>query len=252
MNLLNLLAAARRSEQSCITADQIEAAFTHHVSPIRAQPYFVNHDAKELNELPTNRGEEYLAKQLAAQGTLETWDGGQITLLDYQFPLKAVRADRIGKVDLIGHTRDHAVALIELKTGDSPENPRVGLLELLAYWAAVRQNLDRINAEALSKNLCSSPLTKPARLYLMAPDAYWTRWREPNRRQRWYQFCAQVQELQLRLDAIVGCLALRDGPSTGCPFTVGPVYIGLEGFTADATGRISDEAYWRAELGDDF
>lgn len=252
MNLIELLAAARASEQSCINADQIRAAFTRQVSPIRTKPYFVNHDAKGLDEPQANQGEEYLAKQLAAQATLDVSDGGQITFLDYQFPLKAVLSDKIGKVDLIGRTRHNSVALIELKTGDSTENPRVGLLEIFTYWAAVRQNLDRINEEALSKHLCSSPLNKPAHLYILAPEEYWARWREPRRRQRWYQFCSLVQELQFRLDAVLGCLALRDGPSAGSPFTVGPVYTGLEGFTDDGTGHISDEDYWRAELGEDF
>jgi hypothetical protein len=252
LNLIELLAVARTSEQSCINADQIKAAFTRQVSPVRIKPYFVTHEARGLDEPQTNQGEEYLAKQLVAQRILDVSDGGQITLLDYQFPLKAVLSDKIGKVDLIGRTRDNSVALMELKTDDSTENPRVGLLEILTYWAAIRQSLDRINEEALSKHLCSSPLSKPAHLYILAPDAYWVRWREPGRRQRWYQFCSLVQELQYRLDAVIGCLALRDGPSTGTPFTVAPVYAGLEGFTDDGAGHISDKAYWRAERGEDL
>ena len=184
MTLIDLLAAVRASEQTCVSAEEVEAAFKRHISPVRTRPYFVNHDAKDLDEPQTNQGEQYLAKQLAAQAMLEVRDGEQLTLLDYQFPLKAVLADPIGKVDLIGRTRHNAIALIELKTGDSLETPRVGLLEILTYWAAVRQNLDRINEEALLKRLCPSALKKPAHLYLMAPDAYWTRWREPKRRPR--------------------------------------------------------------------
>lgn len=251
-SLIELLAAARASEASSISADQIKAAFDCQVSPVRIGPYFVNHDARGLNEPQTNRVEERLAKELAAQRTLDVLDGGQITLLDYQLPLKAALSDKIGKVDLIGRTRDNLVALTELKTGDSTENPRVGLLEILTYWAAVRQNLDRINEEALLKHLYPSPLNKPAHLYILAPDAYWARWREPRRCPRWYQFCTLIQELQVRLDAVIGCLALRGGPSIGSPFTAGPVYTGLEGFTDDGSSHISDKAYWREELGENF
>src|SRR5215212_3904340 len=43
-------------------------------------------------------------------------------------------------------------------------------------------------------------------------DEYWARWRDANRRQRWYQFCWLVHEVQSRFDAVVECLALQDDP----------------------------------------
>jgi hypothetical protein len=119
---------------------------SHDGSPHRKQSYFKEGRGKPIAAPSTNRREELLAKKLKDQGSLALPCGGELRLLDYQLPLKAVRRDKIGKVDLIGVAQGR-LALVELKTEDSVENPRVGLLELLGYWAVVRGNIEPINQE---------------------------------------------------------------------------------------------------------
>jgi hypothetical protein len=107
-----------------------------------------------------------------------------------------VRADKgVGKIDLIGCINKQSLALVELKTKDSKENPRIALLEIMKYRAIVRDNINAINCEITKKfNL---ELSEVVRLMILAPQAYWDRWRTEKRRiERWNEFCGLCKTLR--------------------------------------------------------
>jgi hypothetical protein len=185
-----------------ITPTAILAAYKDQKGPYRKRPFFVMHAGTERDEGSSNRKEEQLAKRLHQQNELTLPDGDQIRFLDYQFPLKAVRADvGVGKIDLVGLTRDGAFSVIELKIGESTESPVIALLEVLAYKAIVRDNLSNISAEAISADKCQRPLTE-VRAFIMAPLEYWEKWQTGTRRSRWDKFRTLHRELNnhLRID----------------------------------------------------
>jgi hypothetical protein len=230
LTLLELLDQARRSESSSINADTIVDAFrAHGGSPHREKPYF-----KEERGLPLSRREELLAKELKAHGLLSLPHGDELRLLDYQVPLKAVQSDRVGKIDLVGVTGGNRLTLVELKIGESTENPRIALLELLAYWAVVKGNLDRINREL--SQLRVGPHEGPGRLLIIAPTEYWRRWREPKRKHRWLEFCRLLDAIKEFVDADIQCLALR--------FALASVSIGMEDVFVAKDGTITDEGFF--------
>ena len=127
---------------------------------------------------------------------------------------------RIGKVDLIGLADGYELTLVELKVAESTQNPRIALLELLAYWAVVRGNFARINSELENR------AKGPGRLLIIAPLKYWDRWLEPKRKQRWLRFCYLLHEIQGKVDADIECLSLGD-KELGTPrFTLERVEMG--------------------------
>jgi len=206
--LIDLLRRARRSNETAtnITSAEIEAAYYAQRGPYRKRPYFVVHAETDRTKETSNRGEEWLARRLYAQQELVLPDGDQLQLLDYQFPLKAARSDvGVGKVDLVGVTRDGTFGLVELKIGGSTENPVLALLEVLAYGAIVRDNLPTISSEALAKGKCSGRLTDIRHFIIAQPD-FWDRWRRAPRARRWSRFCCLHQELSNRFR--IDCLAL--------------------------------------------
>jgi hypothetical protein len=169
-----------------------------------------------------------------------------LQLLDHQFPLKNVRRDKIGKIDLIGVTGRVELTLIELKVAESTENPRIALLEVLGYWAVVHGNFARINDEL--KNRARGF----GRLLIVAPPEYWRRWLEPKRKQRWLRFCLLLHEIEGNFDASVECLSLHDVDRStqlkrgqAMPrFTLESVEIGMEGFSVAADGTITDADFF--------
>jgi len=91
----------------------------------------------------SNRNEEHLAVALfnasRSGGRFDLPDRRQLTLIDYQTPLKSRRADRgIGKVDLFGVIDGQLPCVVELKVkgGDTPLR---ALLEGLAARGGERE-----------------------------------------------------------------------------------------------------------------
>lgn len=176
--LITLLAQARGSEEAAasITSAQIEAAYDFQRGPYRRRSFFVAHATTERDETTSPRKEEQLAKRLfSGTRSLRLPGGDELRLLDYQFPLKATRSDEgVGKVDLVGITGGGAFSLVELKTGESTENPLIGLLEVLAYGAIVRDNLPTISGELRAMSETHQPLST-LRFFIVAPPAFWER-----------------------------------------------------------------------------
>ena len=144
-------------------------------APQRAQGYFSpSRNGITSSGEGSNRTEEILAAKLFRRGALSLPNGDRLTLLDYQFPLKSVRADTgIGKVDLLGIFEDGTLAVIELKVAGNREDRRIALLEGLIYAAIVERNIERIAEEAWLARGCRVSQTRP-RVLLIVPASYWT------------------------------------------------------------------------------
>jgi hypothetical protein len=100
-------------------------------------------------------------------------NGEAWTLLDYQFPLKSVRADAgIGKIDLLGLHKDGTLVVVELKVAGNREDRRIALLEGLIYAAAIEANIEQIAAEFLATKNVRIFQDRPA-VIVIAPRDYW-------------------------------------------------------------------------------
>ena len=96
----------------------------------RSSSYKVEtHDGKHDNS-KSNRNEEIMAMEIFNQGSLNIL--GKI--LDYQTPLKNVRDDEAGKIDIVSYNKDiKTVYLLELKIEDSKETMLRCILEIYTY-----------------------------------------------------------------------------------------------------------------------
>ncbi len=84
----------------------------------------------------TNRQEENYAKKLFNAGSSIAGLG---KVIECQIPLKDVRANTAGKIDLVSLADDGVFYLIELKYGDNKETLLRAVLEIAVYY----QQLDR-------------------------------------------------------------------------------------------------------------
>ena len=96
----------------------------------RSSSYKVEtHDGKHDNS-KSNRNEEIMAMEIFNQGSLNIL--GKV--LDYQTPLKNVRGDDAGKIDIVSYNKDiKTVYLLELKIEDSKETMLRCILEIFTY-----------------------------------------------------------------------------------------------------------------------
>ncbi|TPI28459.1 hypothetical protein FJW08_20500 [Mesorhizobium sp. B3-2-1] len=210
--LLDHLRLARGSSDIAegLNAAQLKSAYDLQRGPFRKRPYFVSHSGIARTQDASNRAEEWLARRLCQQGELHLPDGNLLQLIDYQFPLKAERSDAgIGKIDLIGIC-DGAFGLVELKVGRSNESPVIALIELLAYAAVVRDNLEAISSEAMAKGRCTHALAT-TRNFIVAPLQFWAKWTVGRRASRWAQFCDIQRELSRHV--MIDCLVLHPDPA---------------------------------------
>jgi hypothetical protein len=122
----------------------------------------------------SNRVEEHLAVGLFNKKALVLPNGGCLSLLDYQFPLRSAHTDtRIGKVDLLGLFADGTLAVIELKVDSSLEDRRIGLVEGLIYAAIVEGNIEQIAEEVLLARQ-RQVLRVPPKILVVAPPRFWS------------------------------------------------------------------------------
>jgi hypothetical protein len=159
-----------------ITAEELAAGYAslRANAPTRPQPYLSASRAGVPPIDPTERRtEERLAMALFNRGQIGISGGGELTMLDYQMPLKAARSDRgIGKVDIVGLCEDGVLAVIELKVAGSREDRRIALLEGLIYAAVIEANLSNIAREARVR-LGRAVKAIPPRIFIVAPPEYW-------------------------------------------------------------------------------
>jgi len=149
--------------------------------------YFVGHTGFPGGDRgASNRSEEHLAIAMfnhhPERGGWPLPDGRSLMILDYQFPLKARRADAgVGKVDLVGVVDRTTVGLIELKHVDPGasgwgDTPLRAFLELLSYCAIVEANLGDITME-----MTPAQLLRPVRgleMLVVGSATYWQKWED--------------------------------------------------------------------------
>jgi hypothetical protein len=166
--------AARKSFR--LDVDELVAAY--HVqrdcSPRRSQGYLsASRIGVTSSGGASNRAEEHLAVGLFLRGELSLPNGEALTLLDYQFPLKSVRADAgIGKIDLLGLHKDGTLAVVELKVAGNREDRRIALVEGLIYAAVIEANIEQIAAEILAARNVRILKIRP-KVIVIGPRGYW-------------------------------------------------------------------------------
>ena len=149
----------------------------------RGKPYFKNHcGVPSSGKNADPESEDILAMALwNEEMPLTIADGAEFFLRDYQFPLKARRDDKgIGKVDLLGTTRQGRLLVIELKVkGDGVnkrrDTPAAAMLQGLGYAAIVQSNHESIASEMKQKFDCSI-LNEPPIVQVLAPEDWWQAW----------------------------------------------------------------------------
>ena len=170
-----------------LDADQLVAGYHQLVDAAprrhsRGKNYFVGHTGAPSTGAHSNRREEHLAMALwnwsDDHGPLPIAGAGELTLLDYQFPLKARRGDAgVGKVDLFGVTDGKRPCVVELKIHPhgkgSSDTPLRAFLEALAYCAIVEANVAEIAREAAESLGIDIQPVRPA-LMVLAPGEYWS------------------------------------------------------------------------------
>ncbi len=98
----------------------------------RKSPYFVEaHDGIPPNE-KSNREEELIAMAMFRQGEMN----GIGKIIDYQTPLKSIRSDKAGKIDLLSYDGE-TLRILELKEPDSEETMLRCVLEGYTYLKTV-------------------------------------------------------------------------------------------------------------------
>jgi hypothetical protein len=159
-----------------LTADELASGYhlMRETAPRRQQAYFSDvRTGITASSGASNRAEEHLAAKLFRGKTVALPDGKHLRLLDYQFPLKAMRTDAgIGKVDLLGLNADGRLVVVELKGGGNTEDRRIALVEGLIYAAIIEANIDLIANEAHAKFGFFVAPDRPA-ILLIGPHAYW-------------------------------------------------------------------------------
>lgn len=140
--------------------------------------YFqASHNGVTSSKSYTNQGERHLEVALfnrfgEGKAPIRLPDGRALTILDYQFPLKARRDDNgVGKVDLLGVDDKGRAWVIELKMGNNQDSPADALHQALGYAAMVQANMDDIRTEPKGQAIREAV---PA-VCVMAPEEYWLR-----------------------------------------------------------------------------
>lgn len=173
---LRRLPKAGRSSFNLVV-DELAAGYRQlrDMAPSRTQGYLSNSRSGVTSSgESSNRREEHLAVGLFNRKELGLPNGERLRLLDYQFPLKHVRADAgIGKIDLLGLFENETLAVIELKTDGNTEDRRICLVEGLIYAAIVEANIERITDEVLANHHWPVSRIRP-RILFVAPPAFWS------------------------------------------------------------------------------
>ncbi len=187
--------------------------------PRRSQPYLVEHHDGTTEERSRNdRGIQYEPRYAIALWNLgkSAWprsDGDRQRFIDYQMPLKAVRTDKIGEVDLLGITDQGRLIVVELKfprrsRGDSP---MFALMEGLRYAAVVEGRSERIAKEIEDRIRCEVDRETPPIVQLLAPCSWWRAWLDPKLKRAAGDWNREFDNLASKIEKSIGvtveCLA---------------------------------------------
>ena len=185
------------------------------------KPYFVGHSGAPTGsggeDGSSNRQEEHYA--MALWNLQRRWPrrgGGWHRFLDYQTPLKAKRADGIGKIDLFGVTDRGRLMVVELKypRGSRGTSPVHALMEGLRYAAVVEANLRPIAGEIRSK-FCVTQVDDetPPIVQILAPFSWWCDWFKTKAAGDWGPALARLaSDVEERVGVSVECMATDETP----------------------------------------
>ncbi len=145
--------------------------------PLENKPFLGSHDGK--GGAAASSREKVAAKAIYNSGQPLLVPGGNITVLDYEVPLRARQADKkIGEVDLLGLDSSHRPWVIELKIAPNTDTPLKALYQGLRYSAILDANRRAINTEIRSRHDVPD-LTWPGVIAVAADSAYWQQWGHP-------------------------------------------------------------------------
>ena len=178
--------------------------------------YFVGHSGTPSSRGSSNRLEEHYA--MALWNLERRWPrrgGGWQRFLDYQVPLKAMRADHgIGKIDLLGITDRGRFIVVELKCPRSGrgQSPAYALMEGLRYAAIVEANLHPLASDARKRFGCKTDAEAPPIVQVLGPISWWNDWLDPGLKNRaagnWSRpFAKLASAFETRTGVTVECLA---------------------------------------------
>lgn len=132
------------------------------------------------------RLEEKLAADLVLGGRhLVHPDQVAIRPIDFQVPLKAVRADAsVGKIDLLGVSDRFEVTELKIaRAGGAGDTPLSALLEVLAYAAIVEANHHRFLYDSRAWDV--RPTHHRPGLVVLGDARYWQHWDHTTAAQGW-------------------------------------------------------------------
>ena len=170
------------------------------------------------------RSEERLAATLVTRGqNLLLANGTVVKPVDFQVPLKAIRADAlVGKIDLLG-VSDRMV-VIELKvarSGGGGDTPLNALLEALSYAAIVEANHARFLNDCRMWDL-RPPHPRPG-LMVLGDARYWQYWDSTPAAKGWRSALVDfIGALERSIGLVAWLAALPDDYET---LPIGPVQL---------------------------
>lgn len=140
--------------------------------PLREKSFLVGHDGG--GDASETHREKVVAKALFNETKPLQIADQTVTLVDYEVPLRAERADwGIGEVDLLGLDNTGRPWIIELKVAPNTETPLKALMQVLRYGAIADANRQAISAEI--RDLLGLEARWPAVLAVAADREYWER-----------------------------------------------------------------------------
>jgi hypothetical protein len=144
--------------------------------PLVRKPFLGSHDG--AGRAAASSREKVAAKAIFNSGSPLLLGSDELTILDYEVPLRARQADKeVGEIDLLGlDTADHPW-VIELKVAPNSDTPLKALYQGLRYSAILDANRQAITTEVLAHK-GASPLW-PGVIAVAADSAYWGQWDHP-------------------------------------------------------------------------
>ena len=90
-------------------------------------------------------------------------------IIDYQTPIKGVKTDTAGKIDILAYNKEGYITLIEYKRQDNPENLVRAILEICTYFYQIDKK--QLIEEILEKNTEYKIDKEPKKCVLLYKDS---------------------------------------------------------------------------------
>ena len=211
-------------EDSIVSVDADELADEYRKlrksAPRRSNPYF----SRQRKGTTTERSPDTPRIQWEPRYAIALWKlqrnwprsgGGWHRFLDYQVPLKDIRANgKIGEIDLFGITDQGRFMVVELKCPRSGrgQSPVHALMEGLRYAAIVEANLHTLASEARKRFECKTDAEAPPIVQILGTISWWRDWLDPGLKKRaagdWDgAFADLASDIEERIGVNVECMA---------------------------------------------